>query len=221
MEGRDHTGVFVACTASADPKRVDEWNRWYVERHMPDVLGTGIFEHATRFHISEGFHMPADGTHLQIYETSRPDVPGALADLTTALAGTDDGDRPPSIRSLMSTYTKISEHGNGEGRRANGVVMVFTDCTDPAQEDAFNEWYEFHGGHVLEMMDYYAVTRYRADNPEHWQAKYLAIYETWREDPGTVQREGWDQYFSMSPEERGPDAPAMKLWGEIAFEREL
>jgi len=219
MEGHDHTGLLVVCNASADPLRSDEWNRWY-RSHLEEVLETGIYHHASRFRISEGFRFPADATHLSVFETSRDDTAAAFVEMSEALAHTDTEDRPPSIRSLVSTYRKISEHGDGEGRRANGVVMVFTDCTDPAQEDAFNEWYEFHGPHVLEMMDYFAVTRYVADNPEYWQAKYLAIYETWRDDPGTVQREGWEQYFSMSPEERGPDAPAMRLWGEIAYERE-
>ena len=219
MEGHDHTGVLVVCNASADPARADEWAGWY-RHHLDQVLETGIYHHASRFKISEGFRFPAEATHLSVFETSRDDTAGAFADMTEALLHTNTPDRPPSIRSLVSTYRKISEHGDGSGRRANGVVMVFTDCTDPAQEDAFNDWYEFHGPHVLEMMDYFCVTRYVADNPEYWQAKYLAIYETWRDDPGTVQREGWEQYFSMSPEERGPDAPAMKLWGEIACERE-
>ncbi|MFN8025414.1 MAG: hypothetical protein U0W40_03350 [Acidimicrobiia bacterium] len=98
--------------------------------------------------------------------------------------------------------------------------MVFTDCTDPAQEDAFNDWYEFHGPHVLEMMDYFCVTRYVADNPEYWQAKYLAIYETWRDDPGTVQRGLGAVLLDDARGRRGPGTPAMKLWGEIAYERE-
>ena len=220
MEGRTHTGVLLVFNSSCDPTRTAEWNRWYVDQHMPEVLGTGAFDTAARFRLADGFEFPAGATHMAVYETSRPSVPGAMAELSEKLIAAEPTPRPPSSLAHVATYTKISEHGDATGKRANGVVIVLCDCPDPAQEDAFNEWYEHHGPHILENMAHYAVTRYVADEPKPWQAKYLAIYETEDSDPGRVQREGWEWYFSLPPEELA-SMPPLRVWCETAYEREV
>ena len=222
MEGREHSGVLLVLNASADPARVEEWDRWYVEEHLPAVLGTGVFHTGSRFRLADGFELPAEATHMAVYETSRPTLPEAMVEMGRKLAPPTRGTatRPPSVRALTATYTKVSSHGDGTGKRANGVVIVLSDCADASREDFFNEWYEHHGAHVLDNMDHYAMTRYVADDPKPWQAKYLAIYETESTDPGRVQREGWEWFFSLPPEEV-PPMPPLRLWCESAFEREV
>ena len=175
MEGREHSGVLLVLNASADPARVEEWDRWYVEEHLPAVLGTGVFHTGSRFRLADGFELPAEATHMAVYETSRPNLPEAMVEMGRKLAPPTRGTatRPPSVRALTATYTKVSSHGDGTGKRANGVVIVLSDCADASREDFFNEWYEHHGAHVLDNMDHYAMTRYVADDPKPWQAKYL------------------------------------------------
>jgi len=72
-----------------------------------------------------------------------------------------------------------------QGRFPKGILFVLTNCKDPAQEADFNEWYN-----TVHLPDVVATglvanpTRYRnlAPTPEPGMARYLAIYETDRED---------------------------------------
>ena len=62
---------------------------------------------------------------------------------------------------------------------AKAIVLVFTDCTDPAREKEFNEWYDnTHVPDVLETPGFVGCTRYELmGNPGPGQGKYLAIYD--------------------------------------------
>lgn len=59
------------------------------------------------------------------------------------------------------------------------VVLVFTDCADPAREKEFNEWYDStHVPDILEAPGFVGCTRYELmGNPGPGQGKYLAVYD--------------------------------------------
>lgn len=77
-----------------------------------------------------------------------------------------------------------------EGRYPYGIRIVLADCTDPAREAEFNEWYNrTHLADILSSGLFTTATRYERINPEPGEAKYLAIYETDREDLETVLEE--------------------------------
>ena len=64
------------------------------------------------------------------------------------------------------------------------IVLVFTDCRDPAREKEFNEWYDnTHVPDVLETPGFVGCTRYELmGNPGPGQGKYLAIYDVESDD---------------------------------------
>jgi hypothetical protein len=64
------------------------------------------------------------------------------------------------------------------------VVLVFTECTDPAREEEFNEWYDnTHVPDVLETSGFVSGIRYElVGNPGPGQGKYLAIYDVESDD---------------------------------------
>jgi len=120
----------------------------------------------------------------------------------------------------------VSQLGETDGRRMNGVVAVFTDCGEPAEEEAFNVWYEEHTRYVVENLGHYAVTRYVCvDSPAvpastagSTPPRYLAIYETENEDPGQLQRDGWKAYFEAEHTEEHTTPGSLVLRGEVALE---
>jgi hypothetical protein len=67
------------------------------------------------------------------------------------------------------------------------LVIVESNCKEPAKEDEFNRWYnEIHLHDVLETLGVVRATRYERIAPEEGQAKYVALYEVEADDLGAV-----------------------------------
>ena len=75
--GKVTTGVLVVTSNCKDPDKEDEFNRWYDDVHIPDVLGTGHFYTASRFRIANSDTAPAK--FLAVYETADADPLAAPA----------------------------------------------------------------------------------------------------------------------------------------------
>ena len=64
----------VLCT---DPAREAEWDRWYDEQHLPDMMATGAFTRGTRWIRHP---RPAIGCrHLTVYDIAEGDAATAVA----------------------------------------------------------------------------------------------------------------------------------------------
>jgi hypothetical protein len=219
MEGRAHDGVVLAMNSSGDLRRSADWDTWYVKERWPTLVPPDGVGNRALFSISAGHDLPSGVSHLGIFERHGGrdrEVVEAIERQLTVPAG--DSGRPPSSRAHVTSYTKCAEYGDGTGRRANGVVLIFLDALHPEDEDAFNAWYEHHGPDVLAHMDHFALTRYVAQEPGPWQPKYISIYETEREDVERVCREGFDWYMSTIPS-LADYVPEVRLWWEHPFER--
>ena len=70
------------------------------------------------------------------------------------------------------------------------VMVIQTDCTDPAREQEFNEWYNnIHVPDVLLTPGVIRGTRFAlATTPREGQSKFLAIYELDTTDFEGVQK---------------------------------
>jgi len=63
------------------------------------------------------------------------------------------------------------------------LLAVETNCTDPAREKEFNQWYDnVHLPDVLATPGILRATRYENGNPGEGQGKFLALYEVETED---------------------------------------
>lgn len=85
---KKHT--FVVLTNATD-ERHDEFNTWYNERHIPDVLAVPGFVAAQRFRLAgaqPGGRTDAPWKYLALYEIETDDLKGTL-DALSARAGTD------------------------------------------------------------------------------------------------------------------------------------
>lgn len=69
---------------------------------------------------------------------------------------------------------------------AKAIVLVYTNCADPAREAEFNEWYNnTHVPDMLQAEGFVAATRYQLlGEPGPGQGKFLAVYEVEAEELG-------------------------------------
>ena len=72
-------GILVVLTNCKDEARHQEFNRWYEDIHIPDILGTGAFHAAYRYESVELSAMKAQ--YLAVYETDNPDPAKAQAEI--------------------------------------------------------------------------------------------------------------------------------------------
>ncbi|MBW2386499.1 MAG: hypothetical protein JRG92_22960 [Deltaproteobacteria bacterium] len=200
MEGQKHIGVVVTTISRPDAAQAQAWEeKWRSEAASAAGHG-GAVDRGIAFRVAPGYDL-GGATHVAIYETQLKDVAAA-----TKRVAADDGDGETTLG-----YTKIAEYGPVSDGRTRGVVLVFTDCDDPAEEDVFNEWYSGHLHHTVEAIDFYAATRYVSNDPSRTPSKYFAIYESQNDDPAQVQKDGVDWWV-----EGGFEGPkGMQLRNEV------
>ena len=72
-------GILVVLTNCKDEARHQEFNRWYEDIHIPDILGTGAYHAAYRYESVELSAINAQ--YLAVYETANPDLAAAQAEI--------------------------------------------------------------------------------------------------------------------------------------------
>ncbi len=77
LSGRQTTGILVVLNGPSDLAREDEFNAWYDEVHIPDVVSTGAYHSAVRYvNTNKDTGQPK---YLAIYETDASEPLGQLA----------------------------------------------------------------------------------------------------------------------------------------------
>jgi len=189
MEGRYPNALLIALTRYGDQSKEEEFNYWYNHIHIPDVTGHGIYRYGTRYVNTNP--KPGDGKYMAIYETEWDDFPRVwAASSQNAQKWREQGRYLPHIHPiLVGFFKRLGGEFRAAIRPAKGILMVFTNCTDPSREEEFNRWYEdIHIPDVLDTGLYQSAYRY--ENLAYLQdttgGKYLAIYETDDPEPGRV-----------------------------------
>lgn len=69
--GRPVTGVYVVLCYPTDPAREDEFNKWYNEKHIPEILALGLYDTVYRYKIVDpNDPVPHQPPYATVYETS-------------------------------------------------------------------------------------------------------------------------------------------------------
>jgi hypothetical protein len=76
-----HILTHVLCT---DPTRAGEWDRWYDDVHVPDMLSCGAFSAMSRWRRASP--VPMGPNHLTLYDVATPTVEEAVARSAATLA---------------------------------------------------------------------------------------------------------------------------------------
>jgi hypothetical protein len=98
----------------AMPDREEEFNKWYDEVHLREVLEIDGFVAAQRFVLSDS-QVPgldvsaAPGRYLAIYEVEAPDLAAAIEKLTGSSDRMNMSDSLDASKALAFAYTVIGE----------------------------------------------------------------------------------------------------------------
>jgi hypothetical protein len=84
--------AFLVFTNPVSPEREDEFNDWYDNQHLPDMLGLPGWEAACRYRLAdEQRPQPEDGSHgrkyLAVYELEAEALETPLGALSAASEG--------------------------------------------------------------------------------------------------------------------------------------
>lgn len=79
-------GVLVVQSAPVDPDHDDEFNRWYDDEHLPDILDIPGFVGARRFELTSQRSGTAVPQYLTIYELDSDDLEATVAEMSTRSA---------------------------------------------------------------------------------------------------------------------------------------
>ncbi len=74
---RPTRGILMVMLDCKDPAREEEFNRWYTDVHIPDILDTGLYHTAYRYENLDP--QATKGKYLALYETDSSD-PGKAGD---------------------------------------------------------------------------------------------------------------------------------------------
>ena len=81
---RARTGHILTHVLCTDPTRLDEWDRWYDQVHVPDMLSCGAFSTMSRWRRAAPSAVGPN--HLTLYDVATPTVEEAVARSATTLA---------------------------------------------------------------------------------------------------------------------------------------
>lgn len=85
------------------------------------------------------------------------------------------------------------------------ILVVALNCSDPAKEGEFNEWYNnIHLPDVLQRSGFVRATRWEHTDPKEEDAKFLALYD--------IETDNFEATMEVSRE----DAAAKKEAGRMS-----
>lgn len=89
------SAVLIVYTNPISPEREVDYNRWYDDTHLPEVLAADGFVAAARYRISDaqakGVAAPAH-RYVAVYEVDTDDLQGTLDTLLGSVGDLDMGD---------------------------------------------------------------------------------------------------------------------------------
>ena len=183
MEGRFSKCVLYVLTNCNDPAREAEFNQWYNQTHLPDLIGSGLFHTAIRFSKAEGSLDPDGPKYLAVYESDRDDPAGLLGEVWKLASVLRDKGRVSDALEVKSVSMLQRLEGGFWTRRldrkSQGLSIASTNCVDPAREGDFQDWYTgIHQPDVLSTGGFHTSSIYTSVNQVDGLGKYVCMYET-------------------------------------------
>ena len=181
-------GLLIVATKCNQPPREEEWEAWYDEVHLPDLLdgwddGDGPTV-ATRWALSRKPEpgMPGIGfSHVTIYEFADDPVAAAqrLAGRQAQLHA--DGRAPPDARGGRRRRVRRPRRWNAKPDPSDalrGHILAHVFPNDPDLEQEWDAWYDAQ--HIPDMMAsdaFAAATRWQREPRRAFGPNHLTLYD--------------------------------------------
>ena len=178
------TGLLVIWTDIA-PEYEVEFNQWYDQEHIPQLLAVPGFQTGRRYQAVEG-----QPRYIAVYQLAdehvlKGDAFRAVRENPTPWTAKL---RPHFRNTQRGVFRQIFSHGVSPEKPAEVVLTVRLN-TPADHERAFNEWYdEDHVPALVGVPGVYCARRYVAVDGD---PKYLAIYEM--RDGAATKSPEWEQ----------------------------
>jgi hypothetical protein len=176
------TCALLLVQADVAPEHEATWNRWYDQRHVPDLLTVPGFHSGRRFEAVADY--PGAGLsgalprYLALYDLDSAAV--LASDPYKALS--QPPRRTDEDRAMLrlfrnanrAVYEQISEAQTAEAGETGGQLAVGL-VPDPAHEEEYNAWYDEE--HIPYLMKVPGVLRARRFRALEGEPRYLALYD--------------------------------------------
>lgn len=164
------------------PRRDDEYNSWYNDIHLAEVLAIDGFVSARRFRAEPSiYHEMPSHEYLTLYDIDSDDLQETLDQLRSAAKSMTMSSAYGDGHLLA--FTQVGGLGGSDesdARLPSHILFVLTRPLD-GREDEFNAWYDnYHLPHVLEVPGFRSVHRFVPQpglQGEIATHPYLSIYE--------------------------------------------
>lgn len=153
---------------AAQPGQDAEFNRWYDEEHLPDVLAVPGFVSGQRFRRSPvqlRREVPPSPEYLVVFTIVTDDLPAVYAELRRRSQSGETRMSPSVDRSggMNLTYLVTDAVGKGLAGATDNPLPTYRQVVladaEPGGEEALDRWYRDH--HAAEIAAFPGFTGYR------------------------------------------------------------
>jgi hypothetical protein len=197
--------LMLVATLCTNPAREAEFNAWYDDIDIPDVLEVPGYQRARRGVVADDVvpataPLPQVGRYVALYDIESPAIDKTIINMLMMARRMDARGR--SIDALKVTervyYRELSARRPGTAPAKSGEDYLYVErvecCETPAAQRRFNTWYDReHIAKMLKRTGVRSATRYELyqllmiDPPP--ASKYLTVYELTADDAAAAQAE--------------------------------
>lgn len=173
MASSDSLGPTVCIvTSEVEPEWEAEYNRWYAEEHLPNLLAVPGYLGAARYRAVQG-----EPTYMALYQLESPEAYHSPAHDVAVNTPWRDRLRP-HYRSQLALYRRLFPElgllpGAAAGQPGAGLLVVRLDV-EPRHAEEFEEWYATE--HLPSLCAVPGVIGGRTFVATEGGPKYMAIY---------------------------------------------
>jgi hypothetical protein len=180
--------VFSRCN---NPERHDEWNDWYDDVHLPEVVTSDTADVVTRWQLTVPpvQDMPSVGfSHVALYEF-RGDREGAESEIDRRVDNLfeiserieTNGQSHPNHAVIdvhvLSSWGRYADKPD-PSKALRGHIMAYVICNDRSRELEWDQWNDdVHMPDMMASQAFLAVSRWRRWEPTRYGANYLTLYD--------------------------------------------
>lgn len=148
--------LYVVKSKSTDPAREADYNAWYTDIDIPDVLEVRGFRRARRVVASERTRSPsaaytADGDYVAIYDIETPDIDKTIIDLYVGARRMSWRGRTTDLLKVTEAnyYRAVWQQKTSSAAGTHVRLIKVNCCKQEGDRQRFGQWLQLATGSAL------------------------------------------------------------------------